>query len=74
MKKGVFLVCLILFLLGWFANDFFLSKQTMAAKPFEYKVVSVPWDTTYMQKTLNTNSKEGWKLHSFYSTILIFEK
>ncbi|MBI5119308.1 hypothetical protein HZA56_22800 [Candidatus Poribacteria bacterium] len=79
MKKWVFLVsAIVLFSLGWFSNYFFPFEKAIAAKPVEYKVVNIQHsedlDAKNMERILNTISKEGWKFHSIYGSILIFEK
>ena len=84
MKIKLFVVCFLIFLFGWYANDFFQTKQANAAKMLEYKVVDRPdfgkGDLGHkatqeeFQKALNAYAKQGWKFHSVFDTHLILER
>ena len=82
MKKGVIIIlCFVMVLVGWFANDILLDREVSAEKTVEYKVVPPDFmdirvdaeRATALEKILNDYAKDGWKLHSFAGPI-IFEK
>lgn len=82
MKKGaIIILCFVMVLVGWFANDILLDREVSAENTLEYKVVppdfmDIRSDTERskaLEKILNDNAKDGWKLHSFSGPI-IFEK
>jgi hypothetical protein len=82
MKKGVTIIlCFVMVLVGWFANDILLDREVSAENTLKYKVVppdfmDIRSDTERskaLEKILNDNAKAGWKLHSFSGPI-IFEK
>jgi hypothetical protein len=82
VKKGVTIIfCVAMLLVGWFANDILQDREATAEKTLEYKVVPPDFmdirndneRAKALEKILNDNAKDGWKLHSF-SGPLIFEK
>jgi hypothetical protein len=68
-------------LIGWFANDVLHNKEAAAEKTVEYKVIapdfmkinSAEERAKELEKILNNQAKDGWKLHSFAGPI-IFER
>lgn len=65
--KNVFVILslIIMFALGWFANEALQTQKIYAAaKPLEYKIVAVPVDNRVKEKTMNTYAQQGWRLHS----------
>jgi hypothetical protein len=73
MKKGVTIIlCFVMVLVGWFANDILLDREVSAENTLKYKVVppdfmDIRSDTERskaLEKILNDNAKAGWKLHS----------
>ena len=69
-------------LIGWFANDVLHSKEATAEKTIEDKVMmpdefrqinNTEERGKALEKVLNDQAKDGWKLHSFTGPI-IFEK
>ena len=83
MKKGaIIILCLMMVLIGWFANDVLHNKEATAEKTIEYKVVmpdefrqinNTEERGKALEKVLNDQAKDGWKLHSF-SGAIIFER
>ena len=82
MKKGIILIlCFVMVMVGWFANNILLDREVSAENTLQYKVVppdfmEIRSDTERskaLEKILNDNAKAGWKLHSFSGPI-IFEK
>jgi hypothetical protein len=82
MKRGaIIILCLMMVLIGWFANDVLQDREATAEKTLEYKVVPPDFmdirndneRAKALEKILNDNAKNGWKLHSFSGPI-IFEK
>lgn len=85
MKKGaIIILCLMMVLIGWFANDVLHSKEATAEKTIEYKVMmqgefmqikSSEERGKALEKVLNDQAKDGWKLHSFVAPgPIIFER
>jgi hypothetical protein len=82
MKKGaIIILCLMMVLIGWFANDVLQDREATAEHTLEYKVMPPDFmnirndneRAKALEKILNDNAKDGWKLHSFAGPI-IFEK
>ena len=82
MKKGATIIlCFVMVLVGWFANDILLDREVSADNTLKYKVVPPDFmdirndneRAKALEKILNDNAKDGWKLHSFSGPI-IFEK
>jgi hypothetical protein len=82
MKRGVTIIlCFAMVLVGWFANDVLQDRAATAEQTLEYKVVPPDFmdirndneRAKALEKILNDNAKNGWKLHSFSGPI-IFEK
>ena len=82
MKKGATIIlCCVMVLVGWFANDILLDREVSADNTLKYKVVPPDFmdirndneRAKALEKILNDNAKAGWKLHSFSGPI-IFEK
>ena len=82
MKRGaIIILCFMMVLIGWFANDVLHNKEATAEKTIEYKVVPPDFmdirsdseRAKALGKILNDNAKDGWKLHSFSGPI-IFER
>jgi hypothetical protein len=82
MKRGIIIIlCFMMVLICWFANDVLHNKEATAEKTIEYKVIppgsinisSGEERAKALEKILNDNAKDGWKLHSFAGPI-IFER
>ena len=82
MKRGVIIIlCFIMVMVGWFANDMLQDREATAESTLQYKVVPPDFmdirsdseRAKALEKILNDNAKDGWKLHSFSGPI-IFEK
>lgn len=82
MKRGaIIIICFMMVLIGWFANDVLQDKEATAEKTVEYKVVPPNFmdirndneRAKALEKILNDQAKDGWKLHSFAGPI-IFER
>ena len=82
MKRGaIIILCFVMVLIGWFANDVLQNKEATAEKTIEYKVVPPDFmdirsdseRAKALGKILNDNATDGWKLHSFSGPI-IFER
>lgn len=71
--------CLIMFLFGWFANEFLQTEKATAAKTVEYKAVEAQKEVVTgqgLEKILNTYAKQGWKLNPWgpAGRYVIFER
>jgi hypothetical protein len=82
MKRGVIIIlCFVMVMVGWFANDVLLDREVSAENTLKYKVIPPDFmdirsdseRAKALEKILNDNAKDGWKLHSFSGPI-IFEK
>jgi hypothetical protein len=82
MKRGaIIIICFMMVLIGWFANDVLHNKEATAEKTIEYKVIPPDFmkvssgeeRAKALEKILNDQAKDGWKLHSFAGPI-IFER
>lgn len=82
MKRGaIIILCLMMVLIGWFANDVLQDREATAEKTLVYKVIPPNFmdirndneRAKSLEKILNDHAKDGWKLHSFSGPI-IFEK
>lgn len=79
MKKTMFVVlCFIMILLGYFANEILQAEKATAAKIIEYKVVDAKVEVSTgegLEKLINSYAKQGWKLHPWGPAgCLIFER
>ncbi len=83
MRKRVLVVlCIVMIcLFGWVATEIFHTQKATAAKTIEYKLVKVGCaieksDVSPMEKIINDQARQGWKLHSAWggTDILFFER
>ena len=75
--KRLILAVSIGFLVGWFAKDITGAENVRAAAPKapSYMVRALQGSNVeVLENSLNTQSQNGWRLHSFSGGVLIFER